>query len=206
LSSLRSQLHDDPDALLLLHAAGELPTDEQQAVQTMLDADGELRTRLNVVRSNLDALDRHFAAADAGSALRSEPAMRRAVEAIRNWQLGRSAAMAQAAPAIESPRRRVWGWPSAAAALIAVGLGGAAVISYLQRDRPRSVHLENLPEAVDPVENALALHAATSLAVGSDLDDETPPAAPMPPTEEDPLGPAERPVFDIPLIADADAD
>ena len=203
MSSPRSQLLDS-DALLLMYAAGELPPDEQQALQVQLVQDPSLQAKLDGVRADLDWVERRFEGLDAFNGLASDHAARRAVDAIRSWQLGRPTATEVARPLLPQPRR--WGWASSVAAVVAVGFGVAALVTYLNPPSPqRVVQLDGLPDLdAESSENALALHAATSLAIGLEVEDDTASASPMPPNAEEAIVTSDQAFFEVPLIADAD--
>lgn len=200
MNSLRSQL-PDADALLLMYAAGELPPEDQQAVEAELARDAALSDRLAALRADLALSEQALQSADDVNGLRADSATRRAIDAIRNWQLVRPAAPADKPLAVPSRR---WGWGSAAAAVVAIGLGAALLASYLNPPSRRATHsFDGLPE-LDSSETPLALNAANSLAVGLHVDDDAIPESPMPPDIDEPIVSVDQPFFDVPLIADAD--
>ena len=188
-----------------MYAVGEFSSEDQQALQAQLDQDATLQARLDAVRADLDSVNRRFDAVDAFDGLASEHAARRAIDAIRSWQLGRPMTTPDAArPLLPQPRR--WGWASSVAAVVAIGLGVAALVTYLNPpSSQRTVQLDGLPELDgDSSENALALHAATSLAIGLEVEDDVTSTSAMPPTAEELVVSSDRTFFEVPLIADAD--
>ncbi|QOV90220.1 hypothetical protein [Humisphaera borealis] len=200
---MRSQLPDS-EALLLMYAADELPPRDRQTVTEQLQQEAGLQARLDAILADLDLVEQRFESADAFDGLNAEHATRRAVDAIRGWQLVRPAASEPVRSPLETHRR--WGWASAVAAVVALGLGVAALITYLNPpSASRMVQVDGLPDLnAEGNENALALHAATSLAMGLEVEDEAAVNVPMPPTSDEAIVSTERPFFEIPLIADAD--
>lgn len=201
MSSTRTQPLD-LDALLLLQAGGELPPELEADLRQRLSEDPTLETRVAEMRATLDWVEQRFETADTIDGLRSDHAVRRAVDAIRDWQLAVPVAEAPQPRPLQVPQRR-WGVASSAAAVVAIGLAVAALVTYLNPPRPVPLQVENLPSD-DPTENPLALHAATSLAIGLDVDEDLQSSGMPPTSSEELVVTSDTPFFDVPLIADAD--
>jgi hypothetical protein len=181
----------DPDDDLLLYAAGEMPPADQAALEHRLAADTDLQTRLTAVRAAFETTDAAFAAADAAAPAGPDVGRvaARASAAVRQWQAARTReATGAAAPRRPARSRVAWAAPTAAAAGIALLLGGVNLMRNWPRGEARTTRetrgdggmpaWPGTPAWTTPEERDFHLTALRTLAVGSDALDEDDPAAP----------------------------
>jgi anti-sigma factor RsiW len=84
MKPLLQQLENE--SLLLLYLAGELPVEDRNELEVMLQRDGGLRAQLESLRSAQDCSFAAMAAVDAAEPLHSvEPAMRRINRSMQQW-------------------------------------------------------------------------------------------------------------------------
>ena len=120
MDSLLSQLPDETSLLMML-AAGELPTGDREAVEARLQNDAALRGRFQEIQQLMGEVDSELDTIESSTPVQADAAIRRATQAIRGWH-ARPAAIAPLQ--LSAPRPwRLWMAPAAAAAVAAVVIG-----------------------------------------------------------------------------------
>jgi hypothetical protein len=108
----------DPQSLLMLYVADELTAEQRKRVEQMLAKEAGLRAQLDELTAADQVMMATFAAADAKTPLPAplSSSVRRASDAIRQWQVDRLSAQ----PAMSIRNGRKFGWLYSAAAVAAV--------------------------------------------------------------------------------------
>ena len=140
---------DGHDAVLLMHLADELPTDDRARVEQMLGADEGLRARLEELRAAHDAVRDAIGRYDASHPLTGSEAaaVRHVGRMVRNWHADRAARpAARNLPPPRTLRFPYWSYPLAAAAAVTL----AFVTWYVTLPEPGKLSPEPGTVAVAP--------------------------------------------------------
>jgi anti-sigma-K factor RskA len=172
---MSSYIHNlDRESLLMLYMAGELPAEDQAELEAMLASDAALRTQLEQMQSEQQALVEAFAGADAKSPLPAPQlsSVRRVGAAMAQWHVDR---LAKPAPSPMRARRKFgWVYATAAALLIAVGtifVLWSRVDDGKNDEVAKLVHELDKPDSTDVAKPAPEVE---NVAVAPDPDDYTP--------------------------------
>jgi hypothetical protein len=117
MKPLLQQLENE--SLLLLYMAGELPPEDRDELEIMLQRDGGLRAQLEALRAAHESSFGAIASLDAAEPLQSvEPAMRSIHRSMRQWWIDQMARPQQAPAARSMMPVLAWSVGTAVAALL----------------------------------------------------------------------------------------